>query len=393
MLFILGLIQNPLRNFQMFLSKKTPLVAIDMGSHSIKMVQLAEIKGGNFELVNLGMMPLEEGSIVEGSIKKPDQVSEALSRLIKAEKIKSNFVVASVSGEAVFIKKIKVAQMTEEELSEKITEEAEQYIPFDINDVALDFQILGPANGNNSQEKVDEKAEPDEKKPENETETSDEPMVEALLVAVQRDVIDERTDVLLEAGLKPAIIDLDVFALMNAASLSNDLSAMGSIALIDLGDSFTHVNILQNGSIGYTRDIPVGGGYCSTMIMSKYQVPFKQTHRIKGGYLPDGVEKEEILDLIVRGYRKILEEIQKSFEYFSTISNCKVERVLLSGGGCLIQGMDGFMEDYLKVPAEMLNPMQAVKINPKNFDQGLITDLAGLSTVAMGLATRRFDHT
>ena len=393
MLFILGLIQNPLRNFQMFLSKKTPLVAIDMGSHSIKMVQLAEIKGGNFELVNLGMMPLEEGSIVEGSIKKPDQVSEALSRLIKAEKIKSNFVVASVSGEAVFIKKIKVAQMTEEELSEKITEEAEQYIPFDINDVALDFQILGPANGNNSQEKVDEKTDPDEKKPENETETSDEPMVEALLVAVQRDVIDERTDVLLEAGLKPAIIDLDVFALMNAASLSNDLSAMGSIALIDLGDSFTHVNILQNGSIGYTRDIPVGGGYCSTMIMSKYQVPFKQTHRIKGGYLPDGIEKEEILDLIVRGYRKILEEIQKSFEYFSTISNCKVERVLLSGGGCLIQGMDGFMEDYLKVPAEMLNPMQAVKINPKNFDQGLITDLAGLSTVAMGLATRRFDHT
>ena len=393
MLFILGLIQNPLRNFQMFLSKKTPLVAIDMGSHSIKMVQLAEIKGGNFELVNLGMMPLEEGSIIEGSIKKPDQVSEALSRLIKAEKIKSNFVVASVSGEAVFIKKIKVAQMTEEELSEKITEEAEQYIPFDINDVALDFQILGPANGNNSQEKVDEKTDPDEKKPENETETSDEPMVEALLVAVQRDVIDERTDVLLEAGLKPAIIDLDVFALMNAASLSNDLSAMGSIALIDLGDSFTHVNILQNGSIGYTRDIPVGGGYCSTMIMSKYQVPFKQTHRIKGGYLPDGVEKEEILDLIVRGYRKILEEIQKSFEYFSTISNCKVERVLLSGGGCLIQGMDGFMEDYLKVPAEMLNPMQAVKINPKNFDQGLITDLAGLSTVAMGLATRRFDHT
>ncbi|MZG53151.1 MAG: hypothetical protein F3743_01305 [Nitrospinae bacterium] len=377
----------------MFLSKKTPLVAIDMGSHSIKMVQLAEIKGGNFELVNLGMMPLEEGSIVEGSIKKPDQVSEALSRLIKAEKIKSNFVVASVSGEAVFIKKIKVAQMTEEELSEKITEEAEQYIPFDINDVALDFQILGPANGNNSQEKVDEKTDPDEKKPENETETSDEPMVEALLVAVQRDVIDERTDVLLEAGLKPAIIDLDVFALMNAASLSNDLSAMGSIALIDLGDSFTHVNILQNGSIGYTRDIPVGGGYCSTMIMSKYQVPFKQTHRIKGGYLPDGIEKEEILDLIVRGYRKILEEIQKSFEYFSTISNCKVERVLLSGGGCLIQGMDGFMEDYLKVPAEMLNPMQAVKINPKNFDQGLITDLAGLSTVAMGLATRRFDHT
>ena len=91
----------------MFLSKKTPLVAVDMGSHSIKLVQLAQLKNGSFELVSLGMMPLEEGSIVEGSIKNPDQVSEALSSLIKAEKIQSNFVVASVSGEAVFIKKIK----------------------------------------------------------------------------------------------------------------------------------------------------------------------------------------------------------------------------------------------------------------------------------------------
>lgn len=267
----------------MFLSKKTPLVAVDMGSHSIKLVQLAELKGGEFELVSLGMMPLEEGSIVEGSIKDPGQVSEALASLIKAEKIQSNFVVASVSGEAVFIKKIKIPQMTEEELSEKITEEAEQYIPFDINDVALDFQILGPANGNPNQPNEDEKTVEDEKSPADENQESDEAMVEALLVAVQRDVIDERTDVLLEAGLKPAIIDLDVFALMNAARLNKDLSAMGAVALIDLGDSFTHVNILQNGSIGYTRDIPIGGGYCSTMLMSKFQIPFSQTHKMKGG--------------------------------------------------------------------------------------------------------------
>ncbi|MEK9630183.1 MAG: pilus assembly protein PilM [Nitrospinota bacterium] len=382
----------------MFLSRKTPLVAVDMGSHSIKMVQLAELKDGSFELMNLGVMPLEEGSIVEGSIKNPGQVSEALSSLIKAEKINSNYVVASVSGEAVFIKKIKIAAMTEEELSEKITEEAEQYIPFDINDVALDLQILGPANGSEiesveeEKEDADDKTEEEEKKSADEEEGAEEEMVKALLVAVQREVIDERTDVLLEAGLKPAIIDLDVFALMNAARLNKDITAMGSIALIDLGDSFTHINILQNGSIGYTRDIPIGGGYCSSMLMSKFQVPFNQTHRMKGGYLPDGVEREEVLALIVQGYKKVLEEIQKSFEYFSTISNSRVERILLSGGGCLINGIDGFMADYLKVPVENLDPMQAVKINPKNFDREMISGLAGLSTVAMGLATRRFDY-
>jgi type IV pilus assembly protein PilM len=367
----------------MFLSKKTPLVAIDMGSHSIKLVQLAPLKNGSFELISLGMMPLEQGSIVEGAIKDPGQVAGALANLVKAEKIQSNFVVASVSGEAVFVKKIKVPEMSEEELSEKITEEAEQYIPFDINDVALDYQILGRVNGNASDSEEQEKNSSDE---------DASSMVEALLVAVQRDVIDERTDVLLEAGLKPAIIDLDVFALMNAARLNKDLTAMGATALIDLGDSFTHVNILQKGSIGYTRDIPIGGGYCSTMLMSKFQVPFSQTHKMKGGYLPDGVDKDEVLALIVQGYKKVFDEIQKSFEYFTTLSNTPVERILLSGGGCLINGIDGFMADFLKVPVEHLDPMQGIKINPKNFDQEMINELTGLSTVAMGLATRRFDY-
>jgi type IV pilus assembly protein PilM len=371
----------------MFLSKKTPLVAIDMGSHSIKLLQLAQLNNGNFELVSLGIMPLEQGSIVEGAIKDPDQVAEAIKNLVKAEKIKSNFVVASVSGEAVFVKKIKVPEMSKDELAEKITEDAEQYIPFDINDVVLDYQTLGRINGNLSQQEAQDKKPYDEDSAE-----QDLSMVEALLVAVQRDIIEERTDVLLEAGLKPAIIDLDVFALMNAARLNKDLAAMGAMALIDLGDSFTHVNILEKGSIGYTRDIPIGGGYCSTMLMSKFQVPFNQTHRMKGGYMPDGVNEDEVFALIVQGYKKVFDEIQKSFKYFHTLSNTPVERILLSGGGCLINGIDAYMSDYLKVPVEYLDPMQGIKVNSRKFDREMITELKRLSTVAIGLATRRFDY-
>ena len=238
--------------------------------------------------------------------------------------------------------------MPEEQLSKKITEEAELYIPFDINGVALDCQVLGKVNGNGSQSEAQGPAD----------EGEDMPMMEALLVGVHRDVIDERTDVLLGAGLKPAIIDLDVFALMNAARLNKDLTAMGATALIDLGDSFTHVNILQKGSIGYTRYIPIGGGYCSTMLMSKFQVPFSQTHRMKGGHLPDGVDKDEVLTLIVQEYKKVFDEIQKSFEYFHTLSNTPVERIILSGGECLINGIDSFMAEFLKVPVEQLDPMQ-----------------------------------
>lgn len=382
----------------MFLSKKSPLVAIDIGSSSIKLVQLTEIKDGKYELTRFGMMPLAEECIVEGVIKKPELVAEALTNLIKAEKIESHYAVSAVAGEAVFIKKIKVPKMSEEELSEKITKEAEQYIPFDIDDVALDFQILGAAEADEESE-ISEESEFTGESQENDEQkegSNEEPaveMMEALLVAVQKEVIDDKTDILLDAGLKPAIIDLDVFALMNAAQLTNDLTSMGTVALIDLGDSFTHINILQDGAMSYTRDIPVGGGYLTSMLMSKFQVPFSKTLDLKRGKFSQDVKEEEVVKVIVQAYKRVLEEIQKSFEYFSTLSDQPIERVLLCGGGSMIRGLDNFFADYLKIPVEILDPMQGVKINPKNFDRALIDEMSGLSTVALGLATRRFDYT
>jgi type IV pilus assembly protein PilM len=384
----------------MFLSKKTQLVAIDIGSSSIKLVQLSELKGGEFELTHFGMMPLAEECIVEGSIKKPELVAKALADLIKAEKIQSRYAVSAVAGEAVFIKKIKVPVMSEEELSEKITQEAEQYIPFDIDDVALDFQLLGTVtteeteeSDNSKSSEFNEESQSNDSQQEDSSEEAEEEMMEVLLVAVQRAVIDERTDILLEVGLKPAIIDLNVFALMNAAQLTNDLSSMGVTALIDLGDSFTHINIIQDGKMGYTRDIPVGGDYCTKMLMSKFKVPFNQTLAIKRGNFSSDIDEEEVIKIIAQAYKRVLEEVQKSFEYFGTLSGNKVERVLLCGGGSMIRGLDGFFADHLGVPVEILNPMQGVKINPKNFDNSLIDEMSGLSTVALGLATRRFDYT
>jgi type IV pilus assembly protein PilM len=380
----------------MFLSKKTQLVAIDIGSSSIKLVQLSELKGGEFELTHFGMMPLDEECIIEGAIKKPDQVAAALSKLITAEKIQSRYVVSAVAGEAVFIKKIKVPVMSEEELSEKIAQEAEQYIPFDIDDVALDFQLLGAVKADSAEGSDNSKGSEFDGESQSQGEPSneepDEEMMEVLLVAVQRSVIDERTDILIEAGLKPAIIDLNVFALMNAAQLTNDLTSAGNTALIDLGDSFTHINIIQDGKMGYSRDIPVGGGYCTKMLMSKFKVPFKQVIEIKRGNFSSDIKEEDVINIITQAYKRVLEEIQKSFEYFGTLSGNKVEKVLLCGGGSMIQGIEGFFADYLKVPVESFNPMQGIKVNPKNFDQSLIDEMGGLSTVALGLATRRFDH-
>ncbi len=381
----------------MFLSENTPLVAVDIGSHSVKVAQLAKLKKGDqFELMNFGVMPLEEESVVDGVVKKPDEVVETLTQLLKAEKIQTSFAVSSVAGEAVIVKKIKVPVMPEEELLESIDQEAEQYIPFDIEDVRIDFQILG---GEKRAEKIaDEETVSDEESGQTPVEDSlegeegNEEKMEILLVAVQRDIIESRTDVLMDAGLKPVIVDLDVFALVNAVNLSTDISSMGAIALVDMGDSFTHLNILMNGVSVLSRDIPIGGGQCSRRLTHKLEVPASQVDAVKLGKLPAGVESENVVEIILNSHEKILEEVKKSFEFFGTTSGTQVSKMFISGGGALIRGTDGYFSEHLEVPVEILDPMKALKINPKQFDQELIETLAPLSAVVVGLATRRFDY-
>ena len=125
----------------MFLSEKTPLLAIDIGTHSIKMAQISGSKN-KFELMNFSIMPLKEGSVVDGVVQQADEVVDTLEKMIKVEKIDTKYAVASIAGEAVIIKKIGVPKMSSEDLAQNIQAEAEQYIPFDIDDVSIDFQIL-----------------------------------------------------------------------------------------------------------------------------------------------------------------------------------------------------------------------------------------------------------
>lgn len=358
----------------MYLSSKTPLVAIDIGTHSIKMAQLLPSRRGKHELLSFGLIPLKEDAIIDGVIKKYDDVVETLIHLLKAEKVETRFAVASIAGEAVIIKKIQVPLMTQEELEENIYHEAEQYIPFDIDDVSIDFHILGAGGKGEA------------------AEGEDEDTMEILLVAVQKEIIYNRTDVLIDAGLKPVIIDLDVFAMENAANMMLDLKSMGAVALIDLGESFTHINILLDGVTAYTRDIPIGGGYGTRRLMSKFEVAYKQTTDFKAGKLPNDVDEEAVLAVITNSFSKILEEVQKSFEFFSTTTNTEVGRVLLCGGGALVRGVEGFFADNLKIPVEILDPTKGLKVSSRKFDQATVEEIAPLTTVAVGLASRRFDY-
>ncbi len=356
----------------MFLSAKTPLVAIDIGSHSIKVAQLAGARD-KYELSSFGLMPLENEAIVDGVVKKEDVVIDALSRLIKAEKILARHAVASVAGEAVIVKKIKVPMMSEKDLVQTINHEAEQYIPFDIDDVSIDFQIIGRGVA----------AEPEEE--------GGQEKLEILLVAVQKELIDSRTGILTEAGLKPVIVDLDMFAIVNALGISRDLSRLGPIALLDLGATFTHVNIVLNGFTAFTRDIPLGGFSCTQKLMSEFGVSGEQAEAIKRGELPEKVEREAAVRVMADSFEKIAEEAQKSFEFFSATTNARVERIFVSGGGSLVPGAAGLLGEKLGAPAELLDPFAAVKIG-RNFDREMASRMAPIAAVAIGLATRKFDY-
>ena len=379
----------------MFLSSNTPLVAVDIGSYSIKVAQLNQDKSGQFELAHFAVMPLEEESVVVGVVKKPDEVAETLAKLLKTEKIQTRFAISSVAGEAVIVKKIKVPVRSKEELEETIEQEAEQYIPFDIDEVKIDFQIMESApkkamaatgpQGESVKMDIsgDQKMEMDEE---------DGEKMEILLVAVQRRLIDSRMDVLTDIGLKPVIIDLDTFALVNAVNLSTDISAMGAVALMDMGDSFTHLIILTKKRPALTRDIPMGGGYCSRRLMKNLEIPYVQATHLKAGEIPSGIEKEVVIEAIIHSHERILEEVKKSFEFFSTTSNTHVEKLFISGGGALIAGTDEYFAEHLQVPVEVLDPMKHINFNPKLFDRDIIEAMSPMSAVAIGLATRRFDY-
>ncbi len=359
----------------MFLTAKTPLLAIDIGSSSVKLAQL-QGSGSRYELTAFGVMPLEPDAVTDGMVRDEEQVADALSRLVKAEKVDTRFAVSSLSGESVIIKKIQMPVLPDDELEESITQEAEQYIPFEIDDVRLDYQKLDiQGGGGNEFDGLEEEEKED-----------------ILLVAVQNDLIDNRSDVLTAAGLKPVIIDLDVFAVSNALAIQRDLETMGGVAVLDLGNSFTHVNLLLDGISFFTRDIPLGGSVLTNQLGKDYGLEFNETEGLKQGIIPDSIERQEVIDKIVDSFDGIIDEVQKSFEFFSSTSNSTIEQVFVSGGGALIPGVDNLLSDRLAIPVEVFNPLETVKINPRKFDRDSITRMAPLASVVAGLATRRFDY-
>ena len=352
----------------MFAMRKRLLVGIDIGTHSIKVVRLKQ-KGRGYQLLNFGIMPLRPETIVDGNIADADAMVEAVRNLMRIEKIKAKEVATAVSGQSVIVKRIRVPQMTEQELNEAIQGEAEQHIPFEISDVNIDFQVL-PA------------AREDDERTDNQ--------MDVLLVAAKKAKIRDYTSLLTAAGLNPVVVDIDAFALENEYEVSTGQED-GVVALVDIGATTMNINVLKASSTLFQRDIAIGGNRYTAAIQKELQVSYDQAEALKMGVgLTDNHSQEEVLAVMAGVSEEIAEEIQRSFEFFRTTAADEViDKMVISGGCAKIKGLDRFLSNRLGLPVSVADPFRGLYYNEKVFDPEYLHDMSPVAAVSVGLALRR----
>jgi len=354
----------------MFFSRKNLLTGIDIGTHSIKLVRLKQ-HGRGYQLLNFGIMPLRPESIVDGMIVESEVVVEALRNLVQMEKVKSKEVATAISGQAVIVKRIRVPQMSEKELAASIQLEAEQHIPFEISDVHLDFQILPPL--------LDD------------TERASNQM-DVLLVAAKKAKIDDYSRVLTEAGLAPAVVDIDVFALENEYEAIYG-AENGVIALVDIGATTMNINVLKNGLSVFQRDITIGGNRYTAALQKELGVNYEQAEGLKMGVgFSERHRQEHVLAIMATVSDEIAEEIHRSFEFFrTTIADEVIDKMVISGGCAKLKGFERFLSNRLGLPVSVANPFQSFYCNENMFDPDYLRDMAPVAAVCVGLALRRIN--
>ena len=348
----------------MLFSRKGNVVGLDIGSSSIKVLELAEAKGG-YQLRNFGIAPLPPEAIVDGALMDSVTIVDSIRGLANALRIKTKDVVTSVSGHSVIVKKISIPTMTEDELEESIQWEAERYIPFDINDVNIDFQILGPTGGN-------------------------EELMDLILVAAKKDIINDYLSVIIEAGFNPVIVDVDSFAIENMFEANYPMASGEVIALANIGASVTNINILKRGVSSFTRDIFTGGNAITEEIQRQLNVDFEEAETLKLGNRIDEANQKAIQETLNSALNSLATEITKSLDFFrSTSSEEKVDKVFLSGGCAKINGIESVVQQQVGVPVEVVNPFKEIDCSKRDLDVDYLKEMEPIMAVSVGLGLRR----
>lgn len=339
------------------------VVGLDIGSSCIKAIELKRSRAG-VQLVHLGFEPLATDVVVDSMIMDSPSVSNAITRIFTENNFNARSVATSVSGHSVIVKRITVPVMSDQELAERIQLEAAQNIPFDINDVHTDYQVL--------------------------SDDISAPQMDVLLVAVKKDKILNYTNVLSMAGRTPAIVDIDVFALQNCYEYNYQPAPESTVALLNLGASVMNINIVKGDKPLFTRDVSVGGNQYTDSLQKELDLSFEQAESFKLGERVATVSEDAKTPIIQQVTELIVLEIQKTFDFFrATSAGEHMERIYMAGGSAQVPGLMEALRREFSLPVDFLNPFLRIEYEPDI--AGLIEQNAGQMAVAVGLALRSFE--
>ncbi|HEY8249543.1 MAG TPA: pilus assembly protein PilM [Burkholderiales bacterium] len=354
--------------FDLFTAKAPPLFGLDISSSSVKMLELVDGGKSGYRVERYAIEPLPRDSVVDGNINNLEAVTESVKRAHGRMGTRTKHVAMAVPSGAVISKKIIVpATLREEELEVQVESEANQYIPFALEEVNLDFQILGPSATNPEEQEV-------------------------LIAATRKEKVEDRIAVADSAGLKALVMDVESFAQQTALSLVvQGLPGGGrdqNIAVVDVGANVMQVTVLRNDQSVYTREQAFGGNQLTQDIVSRYgMTPEEAENAKRSGGLPDDFEAE-----VMKPFMENLSmEVQRALQFFFTSTQYHaVDHILLAGGSAVIPGLDEVVHTRAQVPTSVANPFSLMQASPKVQLKRLMVDAPSL-IVACGLAMRRFD--
>ena len=348
----------------MVFGKKDTLVGLDIGSRSLKAAEISESKRGR-ELKRFGITEISHGAIEDGTINDPESVAESIRQLFKAYNIKERNVAISIGGYSVIVKKIAVQTMDEEQLQETIHFEAEQYIPFDISDVNLDFQILGENETNPNQMNV-------------------------FLVAAKKEMVNDYINLANLAGLIPCIVDVEAFALQNVFEANYDTGS-DNVALIDIGASKTSLNILKGNNSVFMRDVSLGCMQINQKITSLIDCSYDEAEQLKyGGDDTGRLSAEDLNGIVSSVVADWCTEIRRALDFFySTYPDDQIKRIILSGGGANIDEFRQLLGVEASAEVETINPFRNIYVDDDSFDPEFIKQIAPQAAITAGLAMRK----
>ena len=345
-----------------FLGGQKLTIGLDIGSHAIKACQLTP-SGDGYKLTSLGSAKLPPNSVEDGVLQEPEAVGKVVSSLIKNLKLKGNKVAICISGYSVIVKKINLMTMKDRELAAHIQTEAEQYIPFDIDEVFIDYQDL-------------------------KTNTEEDDRTDVILVAAKKDVVNGYLEMLTGAGLETVIVDVDAFALENAYD-ANFGGEDENVVLIDIGASKMNINIVAKGTSILVRDVVMGSRILTETIQSHFNITAEEAEDLKIGHTDPGEKMKELEDIFVNTCNQWLTEVKRALDFYSSnYPSDTITKIVLSGGGAKVKGLAKLFTEDTGIKTEIFNPFARATADPDKIDPDYLKSIGPEMALSTGLATR-----